>query len=49
MLASINDLGNILIYTLIGFSILAMLGVPVPGGMFLCNIILIVVCYLAQN
>lgn len=49
MLASINDLGNIAVYCLLIFIVLAMFGLPVPIGMFLCLIVVIVACVIAVN
>ena len=49
MLASITDLGNISIYSLLIFLVLAWLGLPVPIGMFLCLIVVIVACVMAGN
>lgn len=49
MLASINDLGNIAIYSLMMFAVMAMLGVPIPFGMFLCHMVVIVACIVAGN
>lgn len=49
MLASINDLGNIAVYSLLIFLVLAMLGLPGAIGMFLCLIIVIAACVVAGN
>ena len=49
MLASINDLGNIAIYSLLISIVLAMLGVPMPFALFLCHIVVIVACVTAGN
>lgn len=47
MLASITDLGNIAVYSLLIFLVLAMFGLPIPIGMFLCLIGVIVACVIA--
>lgn len=47
MLASITDLGNVAVYCLLIFLVLAMLGLPVPIGMFLCLDVVIVACLVA--
>jgi hypothetical protein len=49
MLASINDLGNIAVDSLLIFLVLAILGLPVPIGMWLCLIVVIVACVVAGN
>jgi hypothetical protein len=49
MFASINDLGSIAIYSLLAFTVRAMLGMPVPFGMFPCHIVVIVACIVAGN
>lgn len=49
MLASINDLGNIAVYSLLIFLVLAILGLPVPIFMFLCLVVVIVACVVAGN
>jgi hypothetical protein len=49
MFANINDLGSIAIYSLLAFAVLALLGAPIPLGMFLCHIVVIVACIVAGN
>lgn len=49
MTVSINDLGNAVFYSFLMFLVLAMLGMPVPIGLFLCHIVVFVACVIAGN
>lgn len=49
MLASIEDLGNITVYSLLIFLVLSILGLPVPFLMFLCLVVVIAACVVASN
>jgi hypothetical protein len=46
---SINDLGNILIFSLLFFAFVAMLGGEVPLLLFVCHIVVILACIVAGN
>ena len=49
MPASINDLGNITIISLLLFLALSCLGAGVPFSLFLCHIVVIVASAIAGN
>jgi hypothetical protein len=49
MPASINELGNAVFYSFLMFLVIAMLGIPVPIGLFLCHIVVFVACWIAGN
>lgn len=49
MSPSINDLGNILIISLLLFAFVAMIGGEVPMLLFVCHIVVILACIVAGN
>jgi hypothetical protein len=49
MPVSINDLGNAVFYSFLMFLVLALLGMPMPIGLFLGHIAVFVACVVAGN